>query len=167
MSVVFEGELSRGEEVIVFAEAEENWQIPWLDSCSVVGILSLESNFRPKVSFKDVFTEEDAEKICREGKQAFQFQQDMFPAGVKVSSEKGRYDSLSKASYTAIGAPERIQLDMKLKKYMSYKTISKPVFLQDYRYAFLYMAEEGSHLSVFKKENGKWVHYFTSTMILV
>ena len=35
MSVVFEGELSRGEEVIVFAEAEENWQIPWLDSCTV------------------------------------------------------------------------------------------------------------------------------------
>jgi hypothetical protein len=167
MSVVFEGELSRGEEVIVFAEAEENWQIPWLDSCTVDGLLSLESDFRPKVSFKDVFTEEDAEKICREGKQAFQFQQDMFPAGVKVSSEKGRYDSLLKAFYTAVGAPERIELDRKLKKYMSYKTISKPVFLQDYRYAFLYMAEEGSHLSVFKKENGKWVHYFTSTMILV
>ena len=167
MSVVFEGELSRGKEVVVFAEAEENWEIPWLESCSVEGILSLESNFRPKVSFKDVFTEEDAEKICREGKQAFQFQQDMFPAGVKVSSEKGRYDSLSKASYTAIGAPERIELDRKLKKYIHYKTISKPVFLQDYRYAFLYMAEEGSHLSVFKKENGKWVHYFTSTMILV
>jgi hypothetical protein len=167
MNAVFEWELSRGEEVIVFAEAEENWQIPWLDSCTVEGLLSLESNFRPKVSFKDVFTEEDAEKICREGKQAFQFQQDMFPAGVKVSSEKGRYDSLSKASYTAKGAPERIELDRKLKKYIHYKTISKPVFLQDYRYAFLYMAEEGSHLSVFKKENGKWAHYFTSTMILV
>ena len=167
MSVVFEGELSRGKEVVVFAEAEENWQIPWLDACTAEGLLSLESDFRPKVSFKDVFTEVDAEKICREGKQAFQFQQDMFPAGVKVSSEKGRYDSLSKAFYTAIGAPERIELDRKLKKYMSYKTISKPVFLQDYRYAFLYMAEEGSHLSVFKKENGKWVHYFTSTMILV
>lgn len=154
MSVVFEGELSRGEEVIVFAEAEENWQIPWLDSCTVEGLLSLESDFRPKVSFKDVFTEEDAEKICREGKQAFRFQQDMFPAGVKVSSEKGRYDSLSKAFYTALGTPERIELDRKLKKYIHYKTISKPVFLQDYRYAFLYMAEEGTHLSVFKKENG-------------
>ena len=35
MCVVFEGVLSRGEEVIVFAEAEENWQIPWLDSCTV------------------------------------------------------------------------------------------------------------------------------------
>ena len=167
MNAVFEWELSRGEEVIVFAEAEENWQIPWLDSCTVEGLLSLEGDFRPKVSFKDVFTEADAEKICREGKQAFQFQQDMFPAGVKVSSEKGRYDSLSKAFYTALGARERIELDRKLKKYMPYKTISKPVFLQDYRYAFLYMAEEGSHLSVFKKENGKWVHYFTSTMILV
>ena len=167
MSVVFEGELSRGKEVIVFAEAEENWQIPWLDSCTVEGLLSLESDFRPKVSFKDVFTEADAEKICREGKQAFQFQQDMFPAGVKVSSEKGRYDSLSKAFYTALGTPERIELDRKLKKYMPYKTISKPVFLQDYRFAFFYMAQEGTHLSVFKKENGKWVHYFTSTMILV
>ena len=167
MSVVFEGELSRGEEVIVFAEAEENWQIPWLDSCTVEGLLSLESDFRPKVSFKDVFTEEDAEKICREGKQAFQFQQDMFPAGVKVSSEKGRYDSLSKAFYTALGTPERIELDRELKKYMYYKTISKPVFLQDYRFAFFYMAQEGTHLSVFKKENGKWIHYFTSTMILV
>ena len=167
MSVVFEGELSRGEEVIVFSEAEENWEIPWLDSCSVEGILSLQSDFHYKVLFKDVFTEADAEKICREGKQAFQFQLDMFPAGVKVSSEKGRYDSLSKAFYTAIGAPERIELERKLKKYMSYNTISKPVFLQDYRYAFLYMAEEGSHLSVFKKENGKWVHCFTSTMILV
>lgn len=167
MSVVFEGELSRGEEVIVFAEAEENWQIPWLDSCTVEGLLSLESAFRPKVSFKDVFTEEDAEKICREGKQAFQFQQDMFPAGVKVSSEKGRYDSLSKAFYTALGTPERIELDRELKKYMYYKTISKPVFLQDYRFAFFYMAQEGTHLSVFKKENGKWIHYFTSTMILV
>ena len=65
MSVVFEGELRRGEEVIVFAEAEENWEIPWLDSCTVEGLLSLESNFRPKVSFKDVFTEEDAEKILQ------------------------------------------------------------------------------------------------------
>jgi hypothetical protein len=167
MSVVFEGELSRGEEVIVFAEAEENWEIPWLDSCTVEGLLSLESDFRPKVSFKDVFTEADAEKICREGKQAFQFQQDMFPAGVKVSSEKGRYDSLSKAIYTALGTPERIELDRELKKYMPYKTISKPVFLQDYRFAFFYMAQEGTHLSVFKKENGKWIHYFTSTMILV
>lgn len=167
MSVVFEGELSRGEEVIVFAEAEENWQIPWLDSCSVEGILSLQSDFHYRVLFKDVFTEADAEKICREGKQAFQFQQDMFPAGVKVSFEKGRYDSLSKAYSTALGTPERIELDRKLKKYMSYKTISKPVFLQDYRFAFFYMAQEGTHLSVFKKENGKWIHYFTSTMILV
>ena len=143
MSVVFEGTLSRGEEVIVFAEAEENWQIPWLDSCTVEGLLSLESDFRPKISFKDVFTEEDAEKICREGKQAFQFQQDMFPAGVKVSSEKGRYDSLSKAFYTALGTPEIVELDMELKKYMYYKTISKPVFLQDYQYAFLYVLSDG------------------------
>ncbi|TDQ14656.1 hypothetical protein DFQ04_3246 [Algoriphagus boseongensis] len=97
MNAVFEWELNRGEEVIVFAEAEENWEIPWLDSCSVEGILSLQSDFHYKVLFKDVFTEADAEKICREGKQAFRFQQDMFPAGVKVSSEKGRYDSLSNA----------------------------------------------------------------------
>jgi hypothetical protein len=167
MSVVFEGELSRGEEVIVFAEAEENWQIPWLDSCTVEGLLSLESDFRPKVSFKDVFTEEDAEKICREGKQAFQFQQDMFPAGVKVSSEKGRYDSLSKAFYTALGTPERIELDMELKKYMYYKTISKPVFLQNYQYAFLYFLSDGNGFLIYKKQNNKWVHYFTVTLMLI
>ncbi len=167
MSVVFEGELNRGEEVIVFAEAEENWQIPWLDSCTVEGLLSLESNFRPKVSFKDVFTEADAEKICREGKQAFQFQQEMFPAGVKVSSEKGRYDSLSKAYSTALGTPERIELDRKLKKYMYYKTISKPVFLQDYQYAFLYFLSDGNGFLIYKKQNNKWVHYFTVTLMLI
>ncbi|MCM0060514.1 MAG: hypothetical protein NBV57_06625 [Algoriphagus sp.] len=167
MSVVFEGELSRGEEVIVFAEAEENWQIPWLDSCTVEGLLSLESDFRPKVSFKDVFTKEDAEKICREGKQAFQFQQDMFPAGVKVSSEKGRYDSLSKAFYTALGTPEIVELDMELKKYMYYKTISKPVFLQDYHYAFLYFLSDGNGFLIYKKQNNKWVHYFTVTLMLI
>ena len=167
MSVVFEGELSRGEEVIVFAEAEENWQIPWLDSCTVEGLLSLESDFRPKVSFKDVFTEEDAEKICREGKQAFQFQQDMFPAGVKVSSEKGRYDSLSKAFYTALGTPERIELDRELKKYMYYKTLSKPVFLQDYQYSFLYFLSGGNGFLIYKKQNNKWVHYFTVTLMLI
>ena len=167
MSVVFEGTLSRGEEVIVFAEAEENWQIPWLDSCTVEGLLSLESDFRPKISFKDVFTEEDAEKICREGKQAFQFQQDMFPAGVKVSSEKGRYDSLSKAVYTALGTPEIVELDMELKKYMYYKTISKPVFLQDYQYAFLYVLSDGPGFLIYKKHNNKWVHYFTVTLMLI
>ena len=167
MSVVFEGTLSRGEEVIVFAEAEENWQIPWLDSCTVEGLLSLESDFRPKISFKDVFTEEDAEKICREGKQAFQFQQDMFPAGVKVSSEKGRYDSLSKAFYTALGTPEIVELDMELKKYMYYKTISKPVFLQDYQYAFLYVLSDGPGFLIYKKHNNKWVHYFTVTLMLI
>ncbi len=167
MSVVFEGELNRGEEVIVFAEAEENWQIPWLDSCTVEGLLSLESDFRPKVSFKDVFTEADAEKICREGKQAFQFQQEMFPAGVKVSSEKGRYDSLSKAYSTALGTPERIELDRKLKKYMYYKTISKPVFLQDYQYAFLYFLSDGNGFLIYKKQNNKWVHYFTVTLMLI
>jgi hypothetical protein len=167
MSVVFEGTLSRGEEVIVFAEAEENWQIPWLDSCTVEGLLSLESAFRPKVSFKDVFTEEDAEKICREGKQAFQFQQDMFPAGVKVSSEKGRYDSLSKAFYTALGTPEIIELDRKLKKYMYYKTISKPVFLQDYQYAFLYFLSDGNGFLIYKKQNNKWVHYFTVPLMSI
>ncbi|MFL0682172.1 MAG: hypothetical protein ACJLTB_02900 [Algoriphagus aquaeductus] len=167
MNAVFEWELGRGEEVIVFAEAEENWEIPWLDSCTVEGMLSLESDVRPKVSFKDVFTEVDAEKICREGRQAFRFQQDMFPSGVKVSSEKGRYDSLSKAFYNALGTPEVVELDMELKKYMSYKTISKPVFLQDYRYAILYISKEGPHLSVFKKEGGKWVHYFTSTLMLI
>ena len=167
MSVVFEGTLSRGEEVIVFAEAEENWQIPWLDSCTVEGLLSLESDFRPKISFKDVFTEEDAEKICREGKQAFQFQQDMFPAGVKVSSEKGRYDSLSKAVYTALGTPEIVELDMELKKYMYYKTISKPVFLQDYQYAFLYVLSDGPGFLIYKKHNNKWVHYFRVTLMLI
>lgn len=167
MSVVFEGELSRGEEVIVFAEAEENWQIPGLDSCTVEGLLSLESAFRPKVSFKDVFTEEDAEKICREGKLAFQFQQDMFPAGVKVSSEKGRYDSLSKAYSTALGTPERIELDRKLNKYMYYKTISKPVFLQDYQYAFLYFLSDGNGFLIYKKQNNKWVHYFTVPLMSI
>ena len=167
MSVVFEGTLSRGEEVIVFAEAEENWQIPWLDSCTVEGLLSLESDFRPKISFKDVFTEEDAEKICREGKQAFQFQQDMFPAGVKVSSEKGRYDSLSKAFYTDLGTPEIVEIDMELKKYMYYKTISKPVFLQDYQYAFLYVLSDGPGFLIYKKHNNKWVHYFTVTLMLI
>jgi hypothetical protein len=167
MSVVFEGELSRGEEIIVFAEAEENWQIPWLDSCTVEGLLSLESDFRPKVSFKDVFTEEDAEKICREGKQAFQFQQDMFPAGVKVSSEKGRYDSLSKAYSTALGTPEIVELDRKLNKYMYYKTISKPVFLQDYQYAFLYFLSDGNGFLIYKKQNNKWVHYFTVPLMSI
>lgn len=167
MSVVFEGTLSRGEEVIVFAEAEENWQIPWLDSCTVEVLLSLESAFRPKVSFKDVFTEEDAEKICREGKQAFQFQQDMFPAGVKVSFEKGRYDSLSKAFYTALGTPEIIELDRKLNKYMYYKTISKPVFLQDYQYAFLYFLSDGNGFLIYKKQNNKWVHYFTVPLMSI
>lgn len=167
MSAVFERELSRGEEVIVFEEAEENWEIPWLDACTVAGLLSLESDFPPKVSFRDVFTEGDAEKICREGKQAFRFDQDMFPEGVKVSSEKGRYDSLSKAFHDALGKPEIVELDVELRKYLSYKTISRPVFLQKYRFAFFYMAQEGTHLSVYKKENGKWVHYFTSTMILV
>lgn len=167
MNAVFEWELNRGEEVIVFAEAEENWEIPWLDSCSVEGILSLQSDFHYKVLFKDVFTKADAEKICREGKQAFLFQQEMFPEGVKVSPEKGRYDSLSKAFFNALGTPEIVELDMELKKYSRFKTISKPVFLQDYRFAFFYMAQEGTHLSVFKKENGKWVHYFTVTLVLV
>lgn len=167
MNAVFEWELSRGEEVIVFAEAEENWEIPWLDSCTVEGMLSLESDFRPKVSFKDVFTEVDAEKICREGKQAFRFQQHMFPSGVKVSSEKGKYDSLL-AIYLKTSIPDiQIKLDIELKKYMSYKAISKPVFLQDYRYAIIYISKEGPHLSVFKKEGGKWVHYFTSTLMLI
>ncbi|MBC6367262.1 hypothetical protein [Algoriphagus sp. AK58] len=167
MNAVFEWELNRGEEVIVFAEAEENWEIPWLDSCSVEGILSLQSDFRYKVLFKDVFTEADAEKICREGRQAFRFQQDMFPVGVKVSSEKGRYDSLSNAYYNALGKPEVVELDMELKKYMSYKTISKPVFLQDYQYAFLYVFSGGTGLLIYKKQNNKWVHYFTSTLMLI
>lgn len=167
MNAVFEWELNRGEEVIVFAEAEENWEIPWLDSCSVEGILSLQSDFRYKVLFKDVFTEADAEKICREGRQAFRFQQDMFTAGVKVSSEKGMYDSLL-AIYLKTSIPDiQIKLDIELKKYMSYKAISKPVFIQDYRYAILYISKEGPHLSVFKKEGGKWVHYFTSTLMLI
>jgi hypothetical protein len=72
-----------------------------------------------------------------------------------------------RAFYTALGTPEVIELDMELKKYMPYKTISKPVFLQDYRFAFFYMAQEGTHLTVFKKENGKWVHYFMVTLILI
>ncbi len=167
MNAVFEPELSRGREFIVFAEAEENWEIPWLDSCTVEGLLSLESDFRPKVSFKEVFTEADAEKICREGKQAFRFQQEMFPEGVKVSSERGRYDSLSKAYYNALGTPEIVELDMELRKYSSYKTISKPVFLQDYQYAIIYVFSGGTGFRIYKKQNKKWVHYFTSTLMLI
>ncbi|TDQ14657.1 hypothetical protein DFQ04_3247 [Algoriphagus boseongensis] len=56
---------------------------------------------------------------------------------------------------------------MELKKYMSYKTISKPVFLQDYQYAFLYVFSEGTGLLIYKKQNNKWVHYFTSTLMLI
>lgn len=30
-----------GRKVILFEDAETNWEVPWLDSCSAEGILSL------------------------------------------------------------------------------------------------------------------------------
>lgn len=166
MTSVFQKELDIGKGVFVFEEAEENWEIPWLDTCSSAGLLSLESDFHPKVSISDIFTLEDADKICKEGRKPYKFQQDMFPEGVVVSPDKSRYDSILDAFYKHIGDPEIVELDMELKKYSEYKSISKPVFLQD-NYAFLYISREGPHLSIYKKENGEWAHYFTITLMLI
>jgi hypothetical protein len=54
---------------------------------------------------------------------------------------------------------------MELRKYMKYKAISKPVFLQGYRYAFLYI-EGGEDISVYRKSNGDWEHLLMVTFML-
>lgn len=45
MTVVFQKELDAAREVIVFEDAETEWEVPGLDSCSFEGILNLESDF--------------------------------------------------------------------------------------------------------------------------
>lgn len=167
MTAVFQKELGAGRKVILFEDAETNWEVPWLDSCSAEGILSLESDFHHKVSTKDIFTLEDVEKICREGREPYRFRKEMFPEGIHVSPDRSRYDSIVEAFYKHLGEPEIVELDMELRKYMKYKAISKPVFLQGYRYAFLYISREGPHFSVYKKDDGDWTHYFTITLMLV
>lgn len=167
MTAVFQKELDSGREIIVFEDSENKWDVLWLDSCSAERILNLEIDFHYKMSIKDVFTLEDANTICREGRKNYRFSKEMFPEGVHVSPDKGRYDSILDAYYNHIGEPEIVDLDKALKEYMWYKTISKPVFLQGYRYAFLYISGEGPYFSVYKKDNGDWKHYFTITLMLV
>ncbi len=167
MNAVFPKELNAGREIIVFEDTETNWDVLWLDSCSAEGILNLEIDFHYKMSIKDVFTLEDANIICRDGRKPFSFRKEMFPEGVHLSPDKGRYDSILDAYYNHIGEPEIVDLDIALREYMWYRTISKPVFLQGYRYAFLYISGEGPYFSVYKKDNGDWKHYFTITLMLV
>jgi len=50
------------------------------------------------------------------------------------------------ALYNHIGKPEIVDLDAELRKHMKYKAISIPVFLQEYRYAFLHLERRTSFL---------------------
>jgi hypothetical protein len=45
MTAGFQRELDAAREVIVFEDAETEWEVPGLDSCSFEGILNLESDF--------------------------------------------------------------------------------------------------------------------------
>lgn len=153
MTVVFQKELEAGREVIVFEEALTEWGILKQDSCTGEAILSLERNFSNRlgsVEIKDIFSIADAEKICREGREPYRFRKEMFPEGVHVSPDRSRYDSIVEAFYKHLGEPEIVELDMELRKYMKYKAISKPVFLQGYRYAFLYIEGGGIFLCIGK-----------------
>lgn len=89
----------------------------------------------------------------------------MFPEGVLVSPDRSRYDSIVKVYYRYLGKPEIVELDTEMRKYREYKTISRPVFLQGYRYAFLYI-EGGGDISVYQKSNGDWKHLLMVTFIL-
>jgi len=158
MTAVFQKELEAGRKVIVFEDALIDWSISGQDSCTGEAILSLERNFPNhfgSVDIRDIFSIEDAELICRDGRKPYRFRKEMFPAGVHLSPDKDRYDSILDAYYNHIGEPEIVDLDIALRKYREYKTISKPVFLQGYRYAFLYI-EGGGDISVYKKINCNW-----------
>lgn len=168
MKAVFQKELDAGREVIVFEDALTDWGIQGIDSCTVEAILSLKRNFPDRfgsIEIKDVFSIEDAERICKEGRKPYRFKKEMFPEGVLVSPDRSRYDSIVEAFYRHIGEPEIVELDTELRKYMKYKTISKPVFLQGYSYAFLYI-EGGGDISVYQKSNGDWKHLLMVTLIL-
>lgn len=68
-----------------------------------------------------------------------------FPRGY-ISTDRSRYDSIVDAFYNHIGKPEIVDLDAELRKHMKYKAISKPVFLQEYRYAFIHLERRTSFL---------------------
>ncbi len=168
MNAVFQKELDAGREIIVFEDALMDWSISGQDTCTAEAILSLERNFPNhfgSVDMRTIFSIKDAELICRDGKKPYKFRTEMFPVGVHLSPDKGRYDSILEAYYNHIGEPEIVDLDIALRKYKDYMKISKPVFLQGYRYAFLYI-EGGGDISVYKKTNGNWEQFLMITFRL-
>ncbi|SMD45471.1 hypothetical protein SAMN00777080_4122 [Aquiflexum balticum DSM 16537] len=168
MTAVFQKELDAGRKIIVFEDALMDWTISGQDTCTGEAILNLERNFPNhfgSVDIRDIFSKDDAELICSDGRKPFRFRTEMFPEGVHLSSDKDRYDSILDAYYNHLSEPEIVDLDIALRKYKEYKTISKPVFLQGYRYAFLYI-EGGGDISVYKKINGNWELFLMVTFRL-
>lgn len=167
MAAVFENELASGQEIFLFEDAETDWKIPWLDSCTVEGIWNLESDFSQKILIKDVFSHEETERICAEGSAHYKFRKELLPDGINLSSERSRYDSIINAFYMHVGKPEIVELDVALRGYRTYRSFSKPIFFREFTYACLYQSYEGPHLAVFRKEHGKWKRYFSVTFLLV
>jgi hypothetical protein len=145
--------------------------IAGIDSCTLDEFAVLEDIYHRRmgneIKLSSIFRKKDFEKICSEGRANFEFDKALIPRNF-IPKEQRYFDSLY-MSYK--GAPSTLDPTglRLLEMNQLYFRLSKPIFLQNYRYAVIGFSYEsfikdygGCSILVFEKKEDEWSLIFTS-----
>jgi hypothetical protein len=176
MEALFERELGMGDTIYLVEDAETDWiDKAGNETCDWEWLVDLFDDWggRRPVDLSEVFTKEDVNYICSNSILEFRFQQNKLPDKFKLIPTV-LIDEMVKEFNDMVISDGQINLTEQMEKLQIYFQISKPVFTQNYQYAFVYKATncfplacEGPAIFICKKENGRWKILYGANFYLI
>lgn len=114
-----------------------------------------------EVEVGDILSAEDVAKICSQRMLAYRFPKELFPPNVILESQLALDASHSRYQEDLFDENGEVNLKVEKEGFQEYYRFSKPVFLQSYRYAFVFYSKVGrlsgfSNLLILEKKEGGW-----------
>jgi hypothetical protein len=145
--------------------------IAGIDSCTLDEFAVLEDIYHRRmgneIKLSSIFRKKDFEKICSKGRANFEFDKALIPRNF-IPKEQRYFDSLYMSYKDALSTLDPTGLRL-LEMNQLYYRLSKPIFLQNYRYAVIGFSYEsfiknygGCSILVFEKKEDEWSLIFTS-----
>jgi hypothetical protein len=143
------------ERIVVSEDSYSDWEsLEGFSECSLEAFekarkqsMEVVSN---EVEVADILSAEDMAKICSQRMLAYKFPKELFPPNVIVEGQLVLDASHSRYKENLFNENGEVNLKVEKQGFQDYYRFSKPVFLQNYRYAFVFYSKVGQTKWVFK-----------------
>lgn len=159
---------SDSDSIVVSEDSFSDWDsLPIFKDCNlewfVIAQKQSMSVINNEVNVGDLLSEEDLDKICSivADSSPYKFPSSFFPSNVIINSQQELDVKYNYYQENLLDEKDKLNLNVELEGFQDYYRFSNPIFLQDYKYAFIYYSKVGklsgfSNLLILEKKGENW-----------